>query len=55
LYAFDHLHQNGILYRDLKPENILIAADGHVKLADFGLSKTGVDNDTLSYSYCGSA
>ena len=28
-----------MLYRDLKPENILIGSDGHIKLADFGLSK----------------
>ena len=33
------LHRAGIIYRDLKPENILIAADGHVVLTDFGLSK----------------
>lgn len=26
-------------YRDLKPENVLLAADGHLVLTDFGLSK----------------
>ena len=33
------LHAAGVVYRDLKPENILIAADGHIVLTDFGLSK----------------
>lgn len=33
------LHRSGIIYRDLKPENILIAANGHIVLTDFGLSK----------------
>lgn len=33
------LHAAGVIYRDLKPENILIAADGHIILTDFGLSK----------------
>jgi len=40
--ALDHLHQAGIIYRDLKPENIMICQDGHIKLVDFGLAKTGV-------------
>jgi serine/threonine protein kinase len=42
--ALGHLHANSVVYRDLKPENILIDADGHIKLADFGLSKEGILN-----------
>jgi len=37
--ALEILHSENMLYRDLKPENILISQNGHVKLADFGLSK----------------
>ncbi|KAI9915654.1 hypothetical protein PsorP6_007042 [Peronosclerospora sorghi] len=40
--ALEHLHGLGVVYRDLKPENILLTADGHIKLADFGLAKEGI-------------
>jgi len=33
------LHAAGVVHCDLKLENILIAADGHIVLTDFGLSK----------------
>ena len=39
ILGIEHFHARSILYRDLKPENLLIDADGHLRLADFGLAK----------------
>lgn len=36
-------HGQGVLHRDFKPANVLIDRDGHVHIADFGLSSLLVD------------
>ncbi|MEV0292092.1 serine/threonine-protein kinase [Nocardia sp. NPDC050710] len=32
-------HEAGIMHRDVKPANLLVAADGTVKITDFGISR----------------
>ena len=43
--ALHSIHQMHFLHRDLKPDNVLIAANGHIKLTDFGLSTNYLKQD----------
>ena len=53
LLGFSHMHDMDIVFRDIKPENILVDMDGHIRIADFGLSKIIRENER-SHSFCGS-
>jgi serine/threonine-protein kinase len=63
LCGLSHAHQNGVIHRDIKPENILVherafkegfAAEGAVKVTDFGLGRASQDTAAGSIAYSAS-
>uniref|UniRef100_A0A3Q3JBT5 Protein kinase domain-containing protein n=2 Tax=Monopterus albus TaxID=43700 RepID=A0A3Q3JBT5_MONAL len=50
--ALSFLHDFGIIHRDVKMENILLTDNGHIRLADFGLSHR-LERGERAFTICG--
>jgi serine/threonine-protein kinase/endoribonuclease IRE1 len=50
LRGIEFLHSRKILHRDLKPSNVLVDLEGHMRLADFGISRVLNEEETTVHT-----
>jgi serine/threonine-protein kinase len=55
LHAARSVHGRGIIHRDFKPDNAILDSDGRLKITDFGIARTGVNEIAETGAIIGTA
>ena len=55
LSALSEAHRHEIVHRDIKPHNVIVSPDWDVKVADFGIARSGASQMTEAGSIVGTA
>jgi serine/threonine protein kinase len=50
IVALEHVHSKGVIHRDVNPTNILVDEEGHIALADFGISRSFGEGSTRTHA-----
>ena len=53
--ALEVAHKNNLIHRDIKPQNIIVTADGTVKITDFGIAKSLIEDNTKTLNILGTS
>ncbi|KAL7593151.1 hypothetical protein Lser_V15G34051 [Lactuca serriola] len=48
LRGLKYIHSANVIHRDLKPSNLLLNANCDLKICDFGLARTSVENNFMT-------
>ncbi|MHB1335225.1 MAG: Stk1 family PASTA domain-containing Ser/Thr kinase [Candidatus Humimicrobiaceae bacterium] len=53
--ALEVAHNNNLIHRDIKPQNIIVTPDGIVKITDFGIAKSLIEDNTKTINILGTS
>jgi len=53
--ALEVAHKNNLIHRDIKPQNIIVTSDGNIKITDFGIAKSLIEDNTKTLNILGTA